>query len=141
MGKAVLLLDEPAAKGDAGVKVPASKPLQLYDTPYEPAETGSKFETRLPPSDERPPAEYEQPWEWKKDQIVKVLSGRKKRAAKTGRGGSFRIKKKKEILICLAEISLQRTGSKERERERSKKDKFGRMQPWAIPLNPGLDAI
>ncbi|XP_070807551.1 SH2 domain-containing adapter protein E isoform X2 [Pituophis catenifer annectens] len=73
-GKAVLLLGEPGAKGDLGVKVPASKPLQLYDTPYEPAETGSKFEIRLPSSDERPPAEYEQPWEWKKDQIVKVLS-------------------------------------------------------------------
>ncbi|KAK9391060.1 SH2 domain-containing adapter protein E [Crotalus adamanteus] len=73
-GKAILLLDEPAAKGDPGVKAPASKPLQLYDTPYEPAETGSKFETRPPPSDERPPAEYEQPWEWKKEQIVKVLS-------------------------------------------------------------------
>ncbi|ETE61057.1 SH2 domain-containing adapter protein E, partial [Ophiophagus hannah] len=57
-----------------GVKVPASKPLQLYDTPYEPAETGSQFEIRLPSSDERPPAEYEQPWEWKKEQIVKVLS-------------------------------------------------------------------
>ncbi|KAG8146821.1 hypothetical protein E2320_013914, partial [Naja naja] len=46
-GKAVLLLGEPGAKGDVGVKVPASKPLQLYDTPYEPAETGSQFETRL----------------------------------------------------------------------------------------------
>ncbi|XP_058016780.1 SH2 domain-containing adapter protein E isoform X2 [Ahaetulla prasina] len=74
VGKAVQLLGEPGAKGDPGVKAPASKPLQLYDTPYELAETGSKFEIRLPSSDERPPAEYEQPWEWKKDQIVKVFS-------------------------------------------------------------------
>ncbi|KAM6435434.1 SH2 domain-containing adapter protein E isoform 1-T2 [Liasis olivaceus] len=73
-GKTVLLLDEPGSKGDAAVKVPAAKPLQLYDTPYEPAEPGSRFEIRLPSNDERPPAEYEQPWEWKKEQIVKVLS-------------------------------------------------------------------
>ncbi|XP_070622119.1 SH2 domain-containing adapter protein E isoform X2 [Erythrolamprus reginae] len=73
-GKAILLLGEPGTKGDPGAKIPGSKPLQLYDTPYEPAETGSKFEIRLPSSDERPPAEYEQPWEWKKEQIVKVLS-------------------------------------------------------------------
>uniref|UniRef100_A0A6J0U143 SH2 domain-containing adapter protein E n=1 Tax=Pogona vitticeps TaxID=103695 RepID=A0A6J0U143_9SAUR len=73
--KAVLLLDEPAeAKGDSGAKRPSAKPPQLYDTPYEPTEAGPKPEARLPVNDERPPAEYEQPWEWKKDQIVKALS-------------------------------------------------------------------
>ncbi|XP_061462413.1 SH2 domain-containing adapter protein E [Rhineura floridana] len=80
--KAILLLDEPAepgAKGDpvavaATAKRQGAKPPQLYDTPYEPAETGPKPEARLPENDERPPAEYEQPWEWKKDQIVKALS-------------------------------------------------------------------
>ncbi|XP_013919446.1 PREDICTED: SH2 domain-containing adapter protein E [Thamnophis sirtalis] len=77
-GKAVLLLGEPGPKGDTGAKTPASKPLQIYDTPYEPAETGSRSEIRLPGNDERPPAEYEQPWEWKKEQIVKVLSGKEK---------------------------------------------------------------
>ncbi|XP_063172939.1 SH2 domain-containing adapter protein E [Candoia aspera] len=82
-GKTVLLLDEPGTKGDAAVKVPTAKPLQLYDTPYEPAETGSRFEIRLPSNDERPPAEYEQPWEWKEDQIVKVLSGQFEGSEKT----------------------------------------------------------
>ncbi|XP_044304765.1 SH2 domain-containing adapter protein E [Varanus komodoensis] len=75
--KAILLLDEPgdpAAKGDAAAKRPGAKSPQLYDTPYEPAEAGPKSEARLPENDERPPAEYEQPWEWKKDQIVKALS-------------------------------------------------------------------
>ncbi|CAI5798347.1 SH2 domain-containing protein [Podarcis lilfordi] len=87
--KAILLLDEPVeAKGDppaaaaaatattttTTIKRQGAKPPQLYDTPYEPAEAGPKPEARLPENDERPPAEYEQPWEWKKDQIVKALS-------------------------------------------------------------------
>ncbi|XP_036410703.1 SH2 domain-containing adapter protein D-like [Megalops cyprinoides] len=53
---------------------------QLYDTPYEergrsrgvPAEEGR--ESRLPQDDERPPEEYDQPWEWKKDHISKALA-------------------------------------------------------------------
>ncbi|XP_015274630.1 PREDICTED: SH2 domain-containing adapter protein E [Gekko japonicus] len=76
--KAILLLDEPVdpgPKGDPVLKWQAVKAPQLYDTPYEPSEAGGpKPEARLPENDERPPAEYEQPWEWKKDQIVKTLS-------------------------------------------------------------------
>ncbi|XP_077177869.1 SH2 domain-containing adapter protein E [Paroedura picta] len=76
--KAILLLDEPAdpgPKGEPSLKRQAVKAPQLYDTPYEPSEAGGpKPEARLPENDERPPAEYEQPWEWKKDQIVKALS-------------------------------------------------------------------
>ncbi|XP_048359476.1 SH2 domain-containing adapter protein E-like [Sphaerodactylus townsendi] len=76
--KAVLLLDEPADpgnKGDLAVKRQAVKPPQLYDTPYEPSKVGGpQPDAWLPENDERPPAEYEQPWEWKKDQIVKALS-------------------------------------------------------------------
>ncbi|NWJ07516.1 SHE protein, partial [Crypturellus undulatus] len=72
--KALLLLDGP---GEAAEKVETAKrPVpkeapkgpQLYDTPYEGGEG------RLPWDDERPPAEYEQPWEWKKEQIVKALA-------------------------------------------------------------------
>ncbi|XP_014445214.1 SH2 domain-containing adapter protein E [Tupaia chinensis] len=90
--KALQLLDSPCEPGENGVKseTPArrrsskdllGKPPQLYDTPYEPAEAGPRAEgkarppdSRLPENDERPAAEYEQPWEWKKEQIVRALS-------------------------------------------------------------------
>lgn len=57
--------------------------LPLYDTPYEPEENGGdpdgsglcSRESRLPQDDERPPEEYDQPWEWKKDRISKAFAG------------------------------------------------------------------
>ncbi|KAM6217614.1 SH2 domain-containing adapter protein E [Rhynchocyon petersi] len=98
--KALQLLDSPGEPGENGPKSETlarrlsskdllGKPPQLYDTPYEPAEVGSRAEApasagperkarpgdgRLPENDERPAAEYEQPWEWKKEQIVRALS-------------------------------------------------------------------
>ncbi|XP_067829607.1 SH2 domain-containing adapter protein F-like isoform X2 [Heptranchias perlo] len=68
-----------------GSKDATSKPLPLYDTPYEPAENGGDSDTeklvshrpresRLPEDDERPPGEYDQPWEWKKDRISKAFA-------------------------------------------------------------------
>ncbi|XP_008590772.1 PREDICTED: SH2 domain-containing adapter protein E [Galeopterus variegatus] len=90
--KALQLLDSPCEPGETGMKsetlakrqsskdLPGKAP-QLYDTPYEPAEGGPRAEGkgrpadgRLPENDERPAAEYEQPWEWKKEQIVRALS-------------------------------------------------------------------
>ncbi|MEE6507993.1 hypothetical protein FKM82_018081, partial [Ascaphus truei] len=35
-------------------------------------------ESRLPQDDERPPEEYDQPWEWKKDRISKAFAGQLK---------------------------------------------------------------
>ncbi|XP_689987.3 SH2 domain-containing adapter protein E [Danio rerio] len=49
-----------------------SGPPQIYDVPYEEVLEGIPL-TR-PESDSRPPAEYELPWEWKKEQIVRALS-------------------------------------------------------------------
>ncbi|XP_054316345.1 SH2 domain-containing adapter protein E isoform X1 [Pongo pygmaeus] len=90
--KALQLLDSPCEPADGGLKSETlakrrsskdllGKPPQLYDTPYEPAEGGPRAEgkarppdSRLPENDERPAAEYEQPWEWKKEQIVRALS-------------------------------------------------------------------
>ncbi|NXG16509.1 SHE protein, partial [Grallaria varia] len=91
--KAILLLDGPGESGEGVAKLePAKRPggkevagkgPQLYDTPYEPGEgvAGGTPERRaragdgrLPENDERPAGEYEQPWEWKKEQIVKALS-------------------------------------------------------------------
>ncbi|XP_026143947.1 SH2 domain-containing adapter protein F-like isoform X3 [Carassius auratus] len=55
--------------------------LPLYDTPYEPEENGAdpdgcvcSRESRLPQDDERPPEEYDQPWEWKKERISKAFA-------------------------------------------------------------------
>ncbi|XP_069480826.1 SH2 domain-containing adapter protein F isoform X2 [Ambystoma mexicanum] len=68
-----------------GSKDAPVKPLHLYDTPYEPTENGVDSdpeksagprprESRLPEDDERPPEEYDQPWEWKKDRISKAFA-------------------------------------------------------------------
>ncbi|KAM8974443.1 SH2 domain-containing adapter protein F isoform 2-T2 [Pelodytes ibericus] len=68
-----------------GSKELPCKPLHLYDTPYEPSENGLDSEgeksscqrpreSRLPQDDERPPEEYDQPWEWKKDRISKAFA-------------------------------------------------------------------
>ncbi|XP_053866923.1 SH2 domain-containing adapter protein E [Malaclemys terrapin pileata] len=93
--KAILLLDGPGEPGEGGPRPDAAPkrqgskeqlgkaPPQLYDTPYEPGEAPAStlqdrrarvVDSRLPENDERPAAEYEQPWEWKKEQIVKALS-------------------------------------------------------------------
>ncbi|XP_062371731.1 SH2 domain-containing adapter protein F-like isoform X1 [Sardina pilchardus] len=54
----------------------------LYDSPYE-ERSGRRLgveseeeerESRLPQDDERPADEYDQPWEWKKDNISKALA-------------------------------------------------------------------
>ncbi|XP_048376734.1 SH2 domain-containing adapter protein F-like isoform X3 [Stegostoma tigrinum] len=66
-----------------GSKDASSRSLPLYDTPYEPVENGGESDTekshrlresRLPEDDERPPGEYDQPWEWKKDRISKAFA-------------------------------------------------------------------
>ncbi|XP_075048341.1 SH2 domain-containing adapter protein E [Mixophyes fleayi] len=67
-----------------GGQEPLAKPPQLYDTPYEPPKTdvegeGQEKKQRAadgtrPENDERPAEEYEQPWEWKKEHIVRALS-------------------------------------------------------------------
>lgn len=83
--KALQLLDGPCEPGESGAKAETAakrrsskelggKPPQLYDTPYEPADGGPERRARLPAEDERPAAEYEQPWEWKKEQIARALS-------------------------------------------------------------------
>uniref|UniRef100_A0A8C9CYY2 SH2 domain-containing adapter protein E n=1 Tax=Phocoena sinus TaxID=42100 RepID=A0A8C9CYY2_PHOSS len=89
--KALQLLDSPCEPGENSMKLEVlakrwnSKELmgklpQLYDMPYEPAAKGGQRaegperKARLPQDDERPVAKYEQPWEWKKEQIVREMS-------------------------------------------------------------------
>lgn len=51
-------------------------PLQIYDIPYEGSGgDGDKTAVTRPELDSRPSTEYELPWEWKKEHIVKTLSG------------------------------------------------------------------
>uniref|UniRef100_A0A8C1QM92 Src homology 2 domain containing transforming protein D, a n=2 Tax=Cyprinus carpio TaxID=7962 RepID=A0A8C1QM92_CYPCA len=53
---------------------------QLYDSPYEDrvwaraAPEEDERESRLPQDDERPADEYDQPWEWKKENISKAFA-------------------------------------------------------------------
>ncbi|XP_058475783.1 SH2 domain-containing adapter protein E-like isoform X2 [Solea solea] len=50
-------------------------PLQIYDVPYEGSGgDGDKAAVTRPDLDPRPPTEYELPWEWKKEHIVRTLS-------------------------------------------------------------------
>ncbi|XP_074543534.1 SH2 domain-containing adapter protein E-like [Halichoeres trimaculatus] len=49
-------------------------PLQIYDVPYEGSGDGDKLGVTRPELDSRPSAEYELPWEWKKEHIVRTLS-------------------------------------------------------------------
>lgn len=49
-----------------------SCPPQLYDDPYDGVE---EIPVSQPDLDLRSPAEYELPWEWRKEQILKALSG------------------------------------------------------------------
>ncbi|KAK1152619.1 hypothetical protein AOXY_G24478 [Acipenser oxyrinchus oxyrinchus] len=52
--------------------------VQLYDTPYEERgvhlEPEAEWEGPLPQDDERPADEYDQPWEWKKENINKAFA-------------------------------------------------------------------
>ncbi|KAJ6664049.1 hypothetical protein lerEdw1_008264, partial [Lerista edwardsae] len=65
--------------------LPIQKPLHLYDIPYDAAEDGTDTVIQhlpgiqcryswLPEDDERPPEEYDQPWEWKKERISRVFA-------------------------------------------------------------------
>ncbi|XP_037651550.1 SH2 domain-containing adapter protein E-like [Sebastes umbrosus] len=49
-------------------------PLQIYDIPYEGSGDGDKTAVTWPELDPRPSTEYELPWEWRKEHIVRTLS-------------------------------------------------------------------
>ncbi|XP_030596265.1 SH2 domain-containing adapter protein E [Archocentrus centrarchus] len=49
-------------------------PLQIYDIPFEGSGDSEKMAITRPELDTRPSTEYELPWEWKKEHIVKTLS-------------------------------------------------------------------
>lgn len=61
------------AKEGQGEESPPA-PLQIYDVPYEGG--GDKAAASWPQLDSRRCTEYELPWEWKKEQIVRSLSGK-----------------------------------------------------------------
>lgn len=59
--------------GETVVEEGQSTALQIYDVPYEGGGDGDKLSR--PELDPRPSGEYELPWEWKKEHIVRTLSG------------------------------------------------------------------
>ncbi|XP_047186134.1 SH2 domain-containing adapter protein E-like isoform X2 [Scophthalmus maximus] len=62
-------------EGSAGMAEEGqSAPLQIYDVPYEGSGDGDRTVATRPELDPRPTTEYELPWEWKKEHIVRTLS-------------------------------------------------------------------
>ncbi|XP_041649817.1 SH2 domain-containing adapter protein E [Cheilinus undulatus] len=74
--KVCVLLDRGQREGKGEEKNPT--PLNIYDTPYEGALEGDSggvwIPVTRPESDIRPAGEYELPWEWRKEDIVRALS-------------------------------------------------------------------
>ncbi|MEQ2203030.1 hypothetical protein XENOCAPTIV_022972 [Xenoophorus captivus] len=85
--KVCVLLDrgQQEGKGEDGT----SSPPNIYDTPYEGGLEGDSegvwIPVTRPESDARPAGEYELPWEWRKEDIVRALSGRERRQGIIGR--------------------------------------------------------
>lgn len=87
--KVCVLLDrgKREGKGDGG----KPSPPNIYDTPYEGGLEGDSggvwIPVTRPESDVRPAGEYELPWEWRKEDIVRALSGRERERGMMGRVG------------------------------------------------------
>ncbi|KAM9340024.1 SH2 domain-containing adapter protein E-like [Symphorus nematophorus] len=60
--------------GEGAVEEGQPVPLQIYDVPYEGSGDNDKMAVTRPELDPRPSTEYELPWEWKKEHIVRTLS-------------------------------------------------------------------
>lgn len=112
---------------------------QLYDNPYEErtrqhhqaapsvqpshrVEAGrvqiDNRESRLPQDDERPADEYDQPWEWKKDNISKALAGEQELCASHPLSPHPPTPHHKLIFLYLSVATVQFEGA-ERERSRA----------------------
>lgn len=76
-----VLLDQGQREGRGEEGKPT--PLNIYDIPYEGGLEGDRegvwIPVTRPESDVRPAGEYELPWEWRKEDIVRALSGRERK--------------------------------------------------------------
>lgn len=117
---------------------------QLYDNPYEErtrqhhqaapsvqkshrVEAGrvpmDSRESRLPQDDERPADEYDQPWEWKKDNISKALAGERELCS----FHSAHVRQKSNFLhLRVAPVQFE---GAERERSRAQTDQSWLTKP------------
>lgn len=88
--KVCVLLDRGQREGKGGEGKPM--PPNIYDTPYEGGLEGDRegvwIPVTRPESDVRPAGEYELPWEWRKEDIVRALSGRERESGMMGRAGA-----------------------------------------------------
>lgn len=86
--KVCVLLDRGQREGKREEGKPL--PLNIYDTPYEGELDGDRegvwIPVTRPESDVRPAGEYELPWEWRKEDIVRALSGREHKRGMMMRG-------------------------------------------------------
>lgn len=82
-----VLLDRGHREGKGEEGKPS--PPNIYDTPYEGGLEGDSegvwIPVTRPESDVRPATEYELPWEWRKEDIVRALSGREREKGMMGR--------------------------------------------------------
>lgn len=82
-----VLLDRGQREGKGEEGKPS--PPNIYDTPYEGGLEGDRdgvwIPVTRPESDVRPAGEYELPWEWRKEDIVRALSGRERAEGMVGR--------------------------------------------------------
>lgn len=132
---------------------------QLYDNPYEeknrhrhqtvPPLQMQKVdgglsvieikESRLPQDDERPADEYDQPWEWKKDNISKALAGN---LVFPALGGEKNSTKKLNIsccffhdlliFFCLAIVQFE-GAERERSRAQTEQTRFTKTGSSSLP--------
>uniref|UniRef100_A0A3P8RZT5 SH2 domain-containing adapter protein E n=1 Tax=Amphiprion percula TaxID=161767 RepID=A0A3P8RZT5_AMPPE len=104
--KVCVLLDRGQKQGKVEEGMPT--PPNIYDTPYEGGLQGDAdgvwIPVTRPESDVRPAGEYELPWEWRKEDIVRALSGTERH---DGKGGGFRAwRKDAASWICTAPNKL-----------------------------------
>lgn len=85
-------------------------PPNIYDTPYEGGLDGDSdgvwIPVTRPESDVRPAGEYELPWEWRKEDIVRALSGREKKQWMMGKGGGAGCGGRKQYVSFIQNNSL-----------------------------------
>lgn len=89
-----VLLDRGQREGKGEEGKPS--PSNIYDIPYEGGLEGDSegvwIPVTRPESDVRPAGEYELPWEWRKEDIVRALSGRERERGMMGRMGRVGVK-------------------------------------------------
>lgn len=103
--KVCVLLDRGLREGKE--EESKTSPPNIYDIPYEGGLEGDGvwIPVTRPESDVRPAGEYELPWEWRKEDIVRALSGREnERGMMGGVGRVWRKDAMSSICIIMPQL-------------------------------------